>query len=136
MASVYLALKFHQDHRNRYLVDRIARAFEVWGVETVCFARDFEHWGDTAYRPDQLMKAALGAIDDCSAVVVEFSEKGVGIGIEAGYATARGIPVFVIHPPDVAVSATLQGVAREVIPYADADSLAGVARRIAESLGD
>lgn len=36
------------------------------------------------YQRDELMRVASGAIDECSAVVVEFSEKGVGLGIEAG----------------------------------------------------
>lgn len=84
VVRIYLASKFHPGHRNRNLVDRISTAFESEGVETVCVARDFERWGETMYQRDELMRVASGAIDECSAVVVEFSEKGVGLGIEAG----------------------------------------------------
>jgi nucleoside 2-deoxyribosyltransferase len=76
------------------------------------------------------MSAAFDAIDDSTAVVVEFSEKGVGLGIEVGYATAQGIPVFVIHQPGADVSTTLRGVTQEIFEYSDIDSLADAARRI------
>lgn len=131
MSQVYIALKFHSDHSNRGLVDQIADAFESCGVESVCVARDLERWGERVFQPDELMRAAFDAIDNSSAVVVEFSEKGVGLGIEAGYAAAQGTPVFVIHQPGADVSTTLRGVAQEVFEYADADSLADVVRRIA-----
>lgn len=127
---IYLALQFHADDRNRDLVARISDTFEACGVATVRVARDFEHWGETRFQPEELMRVSLDAIDRSSAVVVEFSEKGVGRGIEAGYATAHGIPVFVIHQPEAEVSVTVHGVAPHVFQYTDADSLADAARRI------
>jgi hypothetical protein len=131
MNQIYLALKFHPDHSNRGLVEQISDAFESCGVGTVCVARDVERWGEKAFMPDELMAASFEAIDNSSAVVVEFSEKGVGLGIEAGYATAEGIPVFVVHRPGADISTTLRGVAQEVFGYTDTDSLTDVARRIA-----
>ncbi|MGI9528830.1 MAG: nucleoside 2-deoxyribosyltransferase [Acidimicrobiia bacterium] len=124
-------MKYHPDHRNRGLVDLISDAFESCGVETVCVARDIERWGEEALEPDELMEASFDAINNSSAVVVEFTEKGVGLGIEAGYASARGTPVFVIHRPGADVSTTLRGVAQEVFEYTDTDSLVDAARRIA-----
>ena len=138
MAQVYLAMKYHADHSNRGLVAQVSDAFEECGIPTVCVQRDFERWGETAFPAQELMRIAFEAIVDSSAVVVEFTEKGVGLGIEAGYAAARGVPVFVLHQPAADVSITLQGIATGVFEYSDADSLAKAARSIAEivSSGD
>lgn len=121
--TVYLAIKFHSDHRNRGLVEKIATELESRGMTTVCVARDFEKWGEIKLDSQDLMQVALDSIRQSDAVVIEFSEKGVGLGIEAGYASAYDIPVFVLHRSDAEVSTTLKGVSAEVIPYSDGDSL-------------
>lgn len=82
-----------------------------------------------------LMQHALDAIRHSSAVVVEFTEKGVGLGIEAGYAAALDIPVFVLLRSEAEVSATLDGISTEVFRYADDASLNNAAARIAEKTG-
>jgi nucleoside 2-deoxyribosyltransferase len=121
--TVYLAIKFHSDHRNRELVDRISTEMESRGLTTVCVARDFEKWGEIKLDASDLMQIALDAVRQSDAVVIEFSEKGVGLGIEAGYASAFEIPIFVLHRQYADVSPTLRGVASAVVEYTDGDSL-------------
>jgi hypothetical protein len=133
--TVYLAIKFHADHRNRELVDRISAVSEKHGLTTVCVARDFEQWGQVTFDAHELMQRALGAIHLSAAVVVEFTEKGVGLGIEAGYAAALDIPVFVLLRPEAAVSTTLDGISTDVFRYTDDASLSGAVARIAEEIG-
>jgi uncharacterized protein YwlG (UPF0340 family) len=94
--TVYLAIKFHADHRNRKLVDWISAVFEKHGLATVCVARDMEEWGRVSFDAHDLMQHAFAAIRHSAAVVVEFTEKGVGLGIEAGFAAALDIPIFVL----------------------------------------
>ena len=132
---VYLAIKFHSDHRNRELVDRISTEMESHGLTTVCVARDFEKWGEIKLDSHDLMQVALDAVRQSDAVVIEFSEKGVGLGIEAGYASAFDIPVFVLHRRDADVSTTVRGVATAVIAYTDADSLNEAIGRLAVGIG-
>ena len=133
--TVYLAIKFHADHRNRELVDRISAVFEKHGLTTICAARDFEKWGQVSFDAHDLMQRALEAIHRSAAVVVEFTEKGVGLGIEAGYAAALDIPVFVLLRPEAEVSTTLDGISTDVFRYADDDSLNSAATRIADKIG-
>ena len=132
--TVYLAIKFHADHRNRNLVDRISAVFEKHGLTTVCVARDFEQWGQVSFDAHDLMQRALEAIHRSAAVVVEFTEKGVGLGIEAGYAAALDIPVFVLLRPEAEVSTTLDGISTDVFRYADDDSLNDSVTRIADTI--
>jgi nucleoside 2-deoxyribosyltransferase len=133
--TVYLAIKFHADHSNRELVDRISAVFEKHGLTTVCVARDLEEWGRVSFDAHDLMQRALDAIHHSAAVVVEFTEKGVGLGIEAGYAVALDIPVFVLLRPEAEVSTTLDGISTEVFRYADNRSLNMAAARIADKIG-
>jgi nucleoside 2-deoxyribosyltransferase len=132
--TVYLAIKFHADHRNRALIDRVSAAFARHGLATVCVARDFEEWGRVSFEAHDLMRHALDAIRRSAAVVVEFSEKGVGLGIEAGYASALDIPVFVLLRPDAEVSTTLLGVSTEVFRYTDDDDLSNAVACIAKEI--
>ncbi len=88
-----------------------------------------------SFNAHDLMQRALAAIHHSTAVVVEFTEKGVGLGIEAGYAAALDIPVFVLLRPEAEVSTTLGGISTEVFRYADDDSLNGAAIRIADRIG-
>ncbi len=132
--TVYLAIKFHADHRNRELVDRISAVFERHGLMTTCVARDFEQWGQVTFDAHDLMQRALDAINHSAAVVVEFTEKGVGLGIEAGYAAALDIPVFVLLRPEAEVSTTLDGISTDVFRYADDDSLNSAVARITDTI--
>lgn len=50
-------------------------------------------------------------------MVLEMSEKGVGLGIEAGYAVATNKPLIVLIRHDLELSNTLQGIADAVITY-------------------
>ncbi len=76
-----------------------------------------------AFTPDELMAASFSLIDDVDIVVIELSEKGVGLGIEAGYAFARSIPIVVLHRAGTDVSATLAGIAAAIHSYDDDASL-------------
>ena len=56
------------------------------------------------------MKRAFLEIKRAAFVLIECSEKGVGIGIEAGYAYANGIPIVVIYRSGADLSNTLSGI--------------------------
>jgi hypothetical protein len=58
------------------------------GWETICVTRDIEGWGERPLAAPALMQHTFAAIAESDLVIVELSEKGVGLGIEAGYAYA------------------------------------------------
>jgi nucleoside 2-deoxyribosyltransferase len=63
------------------------------------------------------MDVSFREIDRSDLVVLEMSEKGVGLGIEAGYAHARDIPIIVLIKAGREVSTTLAGIAAHIIAY-------------------
>lgn len=121
--DIFLAIKFHSDMRNRELIEQISASLEDTGFSTTVVARDHEDWGATALKPPELMTHALQAIRESDLLVVEFSEKGTGLGIEAGYAYANDIPVIVVAKPGSDISTTLQGIAEEILFYEQPDKI-------------
>ena len=71
---------------------------------------------------NELMLNTFEVIGNSDAVIIEFSENGVGIGIETGFAVAKDIPVYVLLPKGRELSPTMQGVCKKCFEYeTDAD---------------
>ena len=115
--QAYLAIKCYADNANRSRIEGISTALAACGIRTLCIARDLEQWGALHFDPHTLMQKSFEAIDACDLVVVDLTEKGVGIGIEAGYAHARGIPIVTIAQAGSDISETLRGISDAVWLY-------------------
>jgi nucleoside 2-deoxyribosyltransferase len=130
MIKAYLAIKYHPNHSNRPLIEAISAALKKCGFETVCIVRDVEEWGQVRLSPQELMVRSFAEIETSDVVVVDLSEKGVGVGIEAGYAYARNIPIITIARQGSDISTTLLGISRQVFWYREPDELAGFFGRL------
>jgi nucleoside 2-deoxyribosyltransferase len=119
----YITVKYHEDNRNREHIEAISSVLEERGFETVCITRDLERWGKVQFDAGLLMERAFREIDASDIVVVDLTEKGVGIGIEAGYAAAKSIPIVTIARTGSPISETLRGISREVFTYNQYDDL-------------
>lgn len=122
--QLYLAIKYHADQRNRAAIEAITAVLAAQGHTVFCVARDLEQWGAVTFPPDELMRHSFQAIDAADVVLVDLTEKGVGLGIEAGYAYANGIPVVTIAPVSADISETLHGIATQIFHYTDYRDLA------------
>jgi nucleoside 2-deoxyribosyltransferase len=118
MAKIFLSIKYHADGHNRGLIERLCTLLAADGHEPFCVVRDLEDWGRVQMSSQELMRLTFEAIEGSDLVLVELSEKGVGLGIEAGYAFARGIPVVTAARRGSDISATLAGISTRVCLYA------------------
>ena len=119
----YISIKYRADNSNRNCIEKIALALGQNGFETVCITRDIEKWGQIELSPEELMQRTFSEIDLSHLIVIDLTEKGVGLGIEAGYAYAKGIPIVVIAKKGSDISATLQGISRQLFFYDEFDDL-------------
>ena len=103
----YLGIKHYPDNRNRRVIESISTTLSDQGIETVCITRDIEKWGKVELTPDELMRVSLEQIDRSDFVLLEMTEKGVGLGIEAGYARASGKPLIVLTKDAEHLSTTI-----------------------------
>ena len=69
------------------------------------------------------MNMTFKEIDKADILIVEFSEKGVGLGIEAGYAFSKNKPIIVLAKEGSDVSTTIKGISKQVIFYKNVEEI-------------
>ncbi|MCQ4924499.1 nucleoside 2-deoxyribosyltransferase [Tissierella carlieri] len=124
--KAYVGVKYYKDYRNMAIIDKISSALEKVGYKTSCIVRDIQNNGQVEYSPYELMQLTFKEIDECDLVIIELSEKGVGLGIEAGYAFARGIPIITVAKQGSDISETLEGISKKVLFYDDGQEMDGL----------
>jgi len=112
----YLAIKYHADLTNQNLIERICDIVQE-NHHVTCVHRDLEKWGEVSFSVAELMEKSFQIIENSDAVLVEFSESGVGVGIETGFAKAKNIPVYVLLPRGKALSPTMSGICKACFEY-------------------
>ena len=131
----FFALKFHEGDEDRAKVEDIESALNKAGVEITLMARDVEKWGE-AYIPEgkALMRDyAFPAMMQCDCNIIEFSEKGVGLGMNGGFCYAMGKPIYVIAKTNSDISTTMANIATEIIFYDKPEDLVEPFTRIVKN---
>ena len=131
----FFALKFHEGDEDRAKVEAIESALNKAGVEITLMARDVEKWGG-AYIPEDkaLMRDyAFPAMMQCDCNIIEFSEKGVGLGMNGGFCYAIGKPIYVIAKTNSDISTTMANIATEIIFYDKPEDLVEPFTRIVKN---
>ncbi|CZR65998.1 uncharacterized protein PAC_15898 [Phialocephala subalpina] len=113
----YIGIKFYPDDRTREPIELVSQALTSCGFDTVCVQRDLEKWGVVTLSPRELMSKTFEIIRDCHFIVINLTEKGVGLGIEAGCAYAQSLPVITIARDGSDISDTLRGISQAVYLY-------------------
>lgn len=101
-------------------VNAIIQTLHSFNIQSFVFVDQY------SFHPSQekeMMQAAMKEMDDCDLLIAETSDKAIGIGIEAGYAKAKGKPVIYLRNKKAEHSTTLSGISDHQIIYADIDDL-------------
>ena len=53
MAKAYLAIKFHEDFKNKILIEEISNSLNDAGFQTIVMARDYEKYGKVHFSPKE-----------------------------------------------------------------------------------
>lgn len=121
--KAYIGIKYHEDYKNKAIVDKVSSILENNGYETICIVRDTNIEQQNKYNPCDLMKLTFEKIDNCDLVIIDLTEKGIGLGIEAGYAYAKDIPIITIAKSGSDISETLVGISKKIFLYNNIDDL-------------
>lgn len=113
----FLSIKFWGDDRNRQDVEGVISAIEEAGLEVFCFRRDAGNWGEIEFKPGEMMGSTFDEICKSDFLIADVADWPIGVGVEAGYAAAKGIPVICICPEDKKVANTVVGLADNVVRY-------------------
>lgn len=103
------------------------------GVTITVIACDVEKWGQAEIPKGKTLMTdyAFPAIQQCDCNIIEFSEKGVGLGVNAGYCYAISKPIFVVIAKTGSdISTTISNLATKVIFYDKPEDLVGAFKQI------
>lgn len=122
--QIYLAIKFHADNKNQAQIESIVNHISRQGHSVICAVKDFEKWGAKTFEPQELLFKAFEAIESSDIVLIEATEKGMGVGIEAGFAFARKKRIVTIAQHGSDISINLRSLSSKVISYSDVSEIA------------
>lgn len=116
---VFLSIKYYNDMKNNELIENITNILMEKDIETFVFSRDIKD----DLTPKELMKRAFEEIDKSDILIIEATELSIGIGIEAGYAYTKNIPIYLVANKNAYVSNTIKGISEKQIYYENLDEL-------------
>lgn len=121
----FFALKFHDGEEDLKKVEAIEKALNKAGIDITLMARDVEKWGKAEIPENKKLMPdyAFPAMNKCDCNIIEFSEKGVGLGINAGYCFANNKPIYVIAKTGSDISTTISNLATKIIFYDEPEDL-------------
>ncbi len=107
-------------HSNRKLIEKelnvICGTLKEFKIESFIFVDEYQF---SLAQERQMMEQAMTDIANCDILIAEVSHKGIGIGIEVGYAKAKNKPVIYLRQKNSDHSTTVSGISDFQIIYRD-----------------
>ncbi|MGG5510935.1 hypothetical protein ACPDHN_13375 [Myroides odoratimimus] len=120
MKQIYISCSFSMQNELREATDRMKQEISTMGYQSFVF---IEHYTFRLDQEKEMMIQALKDIDQSCCLFAETTYKGIGIGIEAGYAKAQGKPIVYLRQADASHSTTMSGIADYHILYHNTEDL-------------
>lgn len=116
----YISVSFSKRKSVDEEITAIMDILKKFKISSLVFVDDYKFFLSAE---EQMMDQAMYEIEKCDLLIAETSNKGIGIGIEAGYAKAKGKTVFYLRNRDAAHSTTVSGISDYRIVYSDTNDL-------------
>jgi 2'-deoxynucleoside 5'-phosphate N-hydrolase len=118
--TAYISVSFNK----RKLVDKelnaIIDTLKAFNIAAFIFVDKYQF---DLSQEHKMMQQAMLDIDNCDLLIAETSDKGIGIGIEVGYAKAKEKPIIYVRQKDSEHSSTVSGISDFQIIYLDNNDL-------------
>jgi len=116
----YIAVSYSK----RKLVDEeitsIIETLNTFEISSFVFVDNYKF---NASQEKEMMLQAMEDIENCDILIAETSEKGIGIGIEVGFAKAKGKIVIYVRHRNAEHSTTVSGISDFQIVYSNSEDL-------------
>jgi nucleoside 2-deoxyribosyltransferase len=114
MTSAYVALAVRSRESLAPVIEAIKQVLNFYEVEPIIFV---DRYSFSSSDHSAMMELALHTLDHCDFLIAEVSEQAIGVGIEVGYAAAKGKPIIYVRRANAEFSTTVGGVATHSIAY-------------------
>ena len=115
--KVFLSIKYYDDMRNKNLIEKICSAIENCGDIPFVFAKNVQNYSKCEFSAEEIMKIAFNEINSSDVLLIDATELSIGIGIEAGYAFSKKIPIYLIANKNAYVSNSIKGISSKALFY-------------------
>lgn len=120
ITKCYISVNFSKRHILESEMQMIKQVLLKHNILPCIFVDEYNFNKD---QEKEMMQLALEEINKCQLLIAETTEKGIGIGIEAGYAKGKNLPVIYMRNEKSEHSTTLSGISDEHIIYKDCTDL-------------
>jgi nucleoside 2-deoxyribosyltransferase len=118
--KAYISISYNKRQELDNELQLIIKTLKEFYIKPFVFVDTFKFSSD---QEKQMMQQAILSIDDCDLLIAETSDKAIGIGIEVGYAKAKGKPVIYLRNRNKEHSTTVSGISNFQIVYIDIKDL-------------
>jgi len=129
--QAYIAISYHKMASLAGPLQAIKVILHQHSITPFVFAEVYQ------YHPDQekeMMEQAFSCIDKSDFLIAETSDKAIGIGIEVGYAKAKGKPIIYLRQQAAEHSTTVSGTSNFPIIYNDEHDLKHQLKNLLEKI--
>jgi nucleoside 2-deoxyribosyltransferase len=118
--KAYISVSFNNRKLVNNEIETIKDTLNVFNISSMVFV---DHYKFDITQERQMMEQAMIDIDNCEILIAETTNKGIGIGVEVGYAKAKGKTVIYLRQQDAEHSTTVSGISDFQIVYNDTTEL-------------
>ena len=120
MTKAYISISYNKRQELNDELQSIIKTLREFHIKPFVFVDNFKF---SSEQEKEMMQQAILSIDDCDLLIAETSDKGIGIGVEVGYAKAKGKPVIYMRNKNADHSTTVSGLSDSQIIYNDVKDL-------------
>jgi len=114
MKKAYLAISYS----NRKLFDKeIETLIDACSKNNIKLLVFVDKYNFKRNEEKEMMETAFREIDKADFLIAELTTKSIGVGIEIGYAYAKGKPILYLRKKDSEYSTTASGSSSHIIEY-------------------
>ena len=120
MKSAYVAIAVRSRETLSPAIEAIKQVLTYYEVEPIIFV---DRYSFSSSDHAAMMELALRTLEHTDFLIAEVSEQAIGIGVEVGYAAAKGKPIIYVRRANAEFSTTVGGVATHSIAYSSETEL-------------
>jgi len=117
----YISVSYNKRHLLNEELLVITEVLHQFGINSLVFADNYQF---DKSQEKEMMQQAFADIDKADMLIAETSDKAIGIGVEVGYAKAKGKPIIYIRHINAAHSTTVAGASDHQIIFSNTNDLA------------
>ena len=118
--QAYISISYNERKNMDSVVEGIKEVLHDQKIIPFVFVDEFKF---NVEQEKEMMQQAMRSIEKSDILIAEVSDKGIGIGIEVGYAKAKGKPVIYLRNTNAEHSTTVSGISDFHIVYNDETEL-------------